>query len=61
MPTKGGFNSLTALKPKGLLALHIHFLLCFSMVLDQAQELMVREVDVAPVTAYRFNSLASVG
>ncbi|KAF9364022.1 hypothetical protein BGX34_002741 [Mortierella sp. NVP85] len=27
----------------------------------KAQELMVREVDVAPVTAYRFNSLASVG
>ncbi|KAG0367688.1 hypothetical protein BC939DRAFT_477712 [Gamsiella multidivaricata] len=27
----------------------------------KGQELMVREVDVAPVTAYRFNSLASVG
>ncbi|KAF9936138.1 hypothetical protein BGZ65_002716 [Modicella reniformis] len=27
----------------------------------KGQELMVREVDIAPVTAYRFNSLASVG
>ncbi|KAF9103905.1 hypothetical protein BGX27_010322 [Mortierella sp. AM989] len=27
----------------------------------KGQELMVREVDVAPLTAYRFNSLASVG
>ncbi|KAF9437770.1 hypothetical protein BGZ76_011228 [Entomortierella beljakovae] len=27
----------------------------------KGQELMVREVDVAPVTAYRFNSLGSVG
>ncbi|ORZ04318.1 hypothetical protein BCR41DRAFT_425986 [Lobosporangium transversale] len=27
----------------------------------KGQELMVREVDVAPVTAYRFNSLASAG
>ncbi|KAF8983808.1 hypothetical protein BGZ46_009453 [Entomortierella lignicola] len=27
----------------------------------KGQELMAREVDVAPITAYRFNSLASVG
>ncbi|KAF9948169.1 hypothetical protein BGZ70_002335 [Mortierella alpina] len=27
----------------------------------KGQELMIREVDVAPVTAYRFNSLASIG
>ncbi|OAQ30421.1 DUF1749-domain-containing protein [Linnemannia elongata AG-77] len=27
----------------------------------KGQELMVREVDIAPVTAYRFNSLASIG
>ncbi|KAF9539419.1 hypothetical protein EC957_005415 [Mortierella hygrophila] len=27
----------------------------------KGQELMVREVDVAPVSAYRFNSLASIG